>query len=204
MKNVLIVGLGNPGRDYVRTRHNAGFMCLNALAERWALRFERQRARADVADGIFRSQRVILAKPQTFMNRSGESVRGLTRMYNVDPSNLLVIYDDLDLPFGRLRLRDQGSSGGHRGIQSIIDSLGTNQFPRLRIGVGRPPAGADPIDYVLRTFSSAELVELKEIFGRIAEGVELFLTGGVVAAMNVLNAVPKSPRPSEEPLPPNQ
>jgi PTH1 family peptidyl-tRNA hydrolase len=176
-------------------------MCLNALAERWAFKFERQRARADVAYGVFRSQRVVLAKPQTFMNNSGESVRGLTRMYDVDPPNLLVIYDDLDLPFGRLRLRDRGSSGGHRGIQSIIDSLSTNQFPRLRIGLGRPPAGAEPIDYVLRSFSQAELTELKAILERIAEGVELFLTDGVVAAMNVLNVLPRSPRVTEEPPP---
>jgi PTH1 family peptidyl-tRNA hydrolase len=175
---------------------------VNALSERLGFRFERRRARAEVAEGVFRSQRVILAKPQTFMNNSGESVRGLTRMYNVEPLNLLVIYDDLDLPFGRLRLRDQGSSGGHRGIQSIIDSLSTNQFPRLRIGIGRPPSGADPIDYVLRPFSQTELTERNAIFERIAGGVEVFLTDGVVAAMNVLNVLPRSPRISEEPPPP--
>jgi PTH1 family peptidyl-tRNA hydrolase len=204
VRNVLIVGLGNPGRAYARTRHNVGFTSVSALAERWGLKFERQRARAEVADGVFRSQRVILAKPQTFMNNSGESVRGLTRMYNVEPANLLVIYDDMDLPFGRLRLRDRGSSGGHRGIQSIIDSLNTDEFPRLRIGLGRPPAGTEPIDYVLRSLSSAERAEIETIFNRIAEGVELFLARGVVAAMNVLNVLPVPPPPTGELLPPPQ
>src|SRR5450759_4853811 len=112
-------------------------------------------------------------------------------MYGIEPNNLLVVYDDMDLPFGRIRLRDQGSSGGHRGIQSIIDSLGTSQFPRLRIGVGRPPAGAEPIDHVLKSFSANEMSELVATLDRVAGGIELFLTGGLVAAMNVLNTVPK-------------
>ena len=198
MSNRLIVGLGNPGREYLRSRHNVGFLCLDGLTKRWGLAFGRQRARAEVADGNFRGQRVILAEPQTFMNNSGESVRGLTRMFSIKPSNFLVVYDDMDLPFGRIRLRDQGSAGGHRGIQSIIDSLGSNQFPRLRIGVGRPPDGADAIDHVLKSFSAIELTELVGILDRVAGGIELFLTGGIVAEMNVLNAVPKLPPPTLE------
>jgi PTH1 family peptidyl-tRNA hydrolase len=194
----LIVGLGNPGREYLRSRHNVGFLCVDGLTKRWGFAFGRQRARAEVADGNFRGQRVILAEPQTYMNNSGESVRGLTRMYGIEPNNLLVVYDDMDLPFGRIRLRDQGSSGGHRGIQSIIDSLGTNQFPRLRIGVGRPPAGAEPIDHVLKSFSLSEMTELAVILNRVAGGIELFLTDGLVAAMNVLNTVPKPAAPTSE------
>ncbi len=188
----MIVGLGNPGREYLRTRHNVGFLAVEALAERWGLTFARRRARADVAEGSALGQRIILGKPQTFMNLSGESVRGLMRTANLTPANVLVLYDDMDLPFGRLRLRDRGSAGGHRGVQSIIDQLGTDEFPRLRIGVGRPPPGVDPIDYVLTSFSSNELTELRDIFERVAEGVEILVKDGVTPAMNVVNVVPKA------------
>ena len=204
MSNVLIVGLGNPGEKYQRTRHNVGFLAVNVLAERWQLSFGRRKARAEVADGSFRHQRVVLAEPQTFMNDSGESVRGLTRMFNVEPNNLLVIYDEMDLPFGRLRLRDQGSAGGHRGIQSIIDHLGTAQFPRLRIGVGRPPVGREAIGHVLSSFTTSEVAELANILERVAAGVEIFLADGVVPAMNVLNAVPRPSPPTAEESPPTQ
>lgn len=132
----------------------------------------------------------MLAKPQTFMNSSGEAVRALLKLSNLTPADLLVIADDLDLPFGRLRLRDRGSSGGHRGLQSIIEHLGTNQFPRLRVGIGRPPPGVDPIDYVLTPFTPAEAAELPSILDRVSAGVTLLLTRGLAAAMNDLNAAP--------------
>ena len=183
----LIVGLGNPGREYTKTRHNVGFMSVDRLAERWSLRFGRQRGRAEIAEGDVSGQRVILAKPQTFMNNSGDSVRALLKLSNLSPTDLLVIADDLDLPFGRLRLRDSGSSGGQRGIQSIINQLGTNQLVRLRVGIGRPPLGVDPVDYVLTPFTASERSALPEILDRLALGVEAYLSEGVARAMNLVN-----------------
>lgn len=194
MPAFLIVGLGNPGREYQRTRHNVGFMVVGALAERWGLNFGRQRSRAEVAEGIACARRVILAKPQTYMNNSGEAVRPLLKMNNLTPADLLVIADDLDLPFDRLRLRDQGSSGGQRGIKSIIDQLGTDQFARLRVGIGRPPPGQDPVDYVLEPFSASQASELGTVLDRAIDGIELLLTQGIAAAMNQVNRAGAPPR----------
>ncbi len=198
MAAFLVVGLGNPGREYQRTRHNVGFLAVDALARHWGLAFSRQRSRAEVAEGSVCGRPVILAKPQTYMNHSGDAVRPLLTRSNLTPSDLLVIYDEMDLPFGRLRLRERGSAGGHRGLQSIIDQLGTDAFARLRIGVGRPPPGVDPIDYVLTRFTASEAAELPRIFERVIEGVEILLTRGLAAAMNVLNApaagAPPAPR----------
>jgi len=197
----LIVGLGNPGRAYQKTRHNIGFLCVDALARDWGLTFSRRRARAEVAEGMAGGRRVILAKPQTFMNDSGEAVRALMKRSNLTPADLLVIADDLDLPFGRPRLRGEGSSGGQRGIQSIINQLGTNQFPRLRVGIGRPPPGVDPIDYVLTPFNAAEAAELPALLDRVVHGVDVLLAEGLDAAMNVVNAAlrsaPNPPAPSQ-------
>ena len=184
----LIVGLGNPGKRYERTRHNIGFRCVEALARRWGFQFRRERCRAEVAEGEVFGHRVTLGKPLTYMNLSGEAVRCLIRLANLEPSALLVIADDLDLPFGRLRLREKGSSGGQRGIQSIIDQLGTDHFLRLRVGIGRPPAGVDPVDYVLSTFTADEEAVLDGIIDRVVAGIEILLTRGLGPAMNFLNA----------------
>lgn len=184
----LIVGLGNPGRQYQSTRHNVGFLCVDTLAKRVGLEFRRQRARAEVAEGDAWGQRVILAKPQTYMNDSGDAVRGLARLSNIPPERILVICDDLDLPFGRLRLREKGSSGGQRGLRSIINQLGTEDFARLRFGIGRPPPGVDPVDYVLTTFTATELKELEPLFDRAIAGIEAWLTSGIAVAMNLVNA----------------
>ncbi|SRR5579875_2567403 len=191
----LIVGLGNPGREYSKTRHNIGFLSVDTLAEHWGLCFGRQRGRAEIAEGEVCGQRVILAKPQTFMNNSGDSVRALLKLSNLTPTDLLVITDDLDLPFGRLRLRDSGSSGGQRGIQSIINQLGTSQFARLRVGIGRPPPGIDPVDYVLSPFTPSERRALPEILDRLVKGIETYLCEGIVKAMNLVNVAmtPKVP-----------
>jgi PTH1 family peptidyl-tRNA hydrolase len=188
----LIIGLGNPGREYQRTRHNVGFLAADALAARWAMSFARHRARAEVAEGIVAGVRVTLVKPQTFMNSSGDAVRAIMRLANLAPSDVLVIYDEMDLPLGRLRLRDKGSAGGHRGMQSIVDQLGTSDFPRLRIGIGRPPTDVDPIDYVLSSFTPLELSDFRSILDLVAEGVEVFLHDGTTAAMNLINVAPKS------------
>jgi len=151
----LIVGLGNPGRKYADNRHNVGFQCLDRLAEAWGLSFSRQKHKALLAQGQIAGLKVILAKPHTFMNLSGEAMERMARFYKVPPENILVIYDDLDLPVGRIRLRPEGGSGGHKGMQSIIEHLGSNGFPRLRVGIGRPTHG-DPVDYVLGDFTLDE------------------------------------------------
>jgi PTH1 family peptidyl-tRNA hydrolase len=197
----LIVGLGNPGREYDRTRHNVGFLAADALAARWGMSFARHRSRADVAEGVVDGVRVTLLKPQTFMNSSGDAVRPIMRLANLAPADVLVIYDEMDLPMGRLRLRDQGSAGGHRGMESIISQLGTNVVPRLRIGIGRPALETDPIDHVLATFTPTELAQLRAALDRVAEGVETFLRDGTTAAMNLINSAPKSTTAATAPGP---
>lgn len=152
----LIVGLGNPGPRYAQNRHNIGFQTLDALASAQHLSFTRSEHHAQTAHGILQGQRVILAKPQTWMNDSGRAIGALARYYKIPPEHVLVIYDDLDIPLGTIRYRTQGRSGGHRGIQSTIQHLGTNAFPRLRLGIGRPPGRMDPAAYVLQNFSADE------------------------------------------------
>lgn len=182
----LVVGLGNPGRKYATNRHNVGFQCLDRLAEAWGLSFSRRKHKALLAQGEIGGLRVILTKPQTFMNLSGEAVERLARFYNVPPEDILVIYDDLDLPVGRIRLRPEGGSGGHKGMRSIIEHLGTNGLPRLRVGIGRATHG-DPVDYVLGDFTPNERIAIKEAYKRAVSAVELWLAEGIVAVMNRYN-----------------
>jgi PTH1 family peptidyl-tRNA hydrolase len=192
---MLIVGLGNPGREYLRTRHNVGFMAVDALARRFGFSFNRKRSRAEIAEGMASGRRVVLAKPQTFMNDSGDAVRPLLRMSNLPPANLVVVHDDLDLPFGRLRLRDRGSAGGHRGMQSIISQLATDQFLRLKVGIGRPPPGVDPIEYVLTPFTAEEQAELRDVFDHAVAGIETLLSRGLNPAFNAINMAPVAAEP---------
>ncbi len=152
----LIAGLGNPGPRYAANRHNIGFEAVQDLAETHHLTFSRTEHRARTAHGSIGGERVILAQPQTWMNESGIAVGAMARFYKIAPENVLVIYDDLDIPLGTLRYRAEGSSGGHRGVQSIIQHLGTNAFPRLRLGIGRPPGRMDAAAYVLQDFSAEE------------------------------------------------
>ena len=152
----MIVGLGNPGPRYTHNRHNIGFQTLDALASDRQLNFRRTEHHAQTAHGTLQDQRIILAKPQTWMNDSGRAIGALARYYKIPPEHILVIYDDLDIPLGTLRYRAQGSSGGHRGIQSTIQHLGTNAFPRLRLGIGRPPGQMPAAAYVLQNFSADE------------------------------------------------
>lgn len=155
---VLVAGLGNPGPRYARNRHNIGFQVADALAEHLRLNFDRNEHQAQTAHGrLTEERRLILAKPQTWMNDSGKAVGALARFYKIEPTAILVIYDDLDIPLGVVRYRPQGSSGGHRGVQSTLQHLGTDAFPRLRLGIGRPPGQMDPAAYVLQDFSSDEL-----------------------------------------------
>ncbi len=159
----LIVGLGNPGPRHMHNRHNIGFQTLDALSKAYRLTFSRTEHHAETIHGTIDAQRVILAKPQTWMNHSGQAIGALSRFYKIPPGDILVIYDDLDIPLGTLRYRQQGSSGGHRGVQSTIEHLGTDAFPRLRLGIGRPPGKMDPAAYVLQNFSEEEKTLVWEV-----------------------------------------
>ena len=188
----LIVGLGNPGEQYAKNRHNIGFQCLKYLGDRHGLSFTEKHGKARVASGTIAGNRVVLAKPFTYMNASGTAVAPLVRWHKLDPSReLLVVYDDLDLPFGTLRLRASGSAGGQNGMKSIIQQLGTDTFPRMRVGIGRPPEGWDPIDHVLGNWSRAEGEQLDEIYARASDAIELFIAEGITAAMNRFNSQAK-------------
>ncbi len=190
----MIVGLGNPGPEYARSRHNIGFQVAELLADRHGLTFDRFQKRARVAIGWIPAadgtagSRVLIAKPLTYMNASGQAVGALAAFYRIAPPDILVICDDLDLPVGRIRLRPGGSSGGQKGLQSIIQHLGTDAFPRLRIGIGRPPGQMDPADYVLRPFSADQEAEMAFVRPRAADAVEVWLTNGIAAAMNRFNS----------------
>lgn len=183
----LIVGLGNPGREYANTRHNAGFQVVSQLAQRNALTFSRKQLDALVATGQIAGGRVVLAKPQTWMNESGRSVAQLVRFYKMDMQRVLVVYDDLDLPIGAIRLRSEGGSGGHKGMKSIIEKLGAQNFPRLRVGIGRPPGQMDPVDYVLLPFDRHEVDIIADAYSRAADAVEVFIKEDITAAMNRFN-----------------
>ncbi|MGE5620667.1 MAG: aminoacyl-tRNA hydrolase [Sphingomonadaceae bacterium] len=182
----LVIGLGNPGSRYAATRHNVGFMALDRLARKHGASITKRQCNALTALATVSGQRVCLAKPQTYMNLSGESVACLARFYRIAPEDILVIYDDRDLPVGKLRLRERGSAGGHRGMQSIIATLGTSDFPRLRIGIGRP-SEMDAVDHVLGQFSAEERSVMDEALDRAVEAVEVALGEGLEAAMNRFN-----------------
>jgi PTH1 family peptidyl-tRNA hydrolase len=183
----LIVGLGNPGREYTSNRHNVGFRCLERLAAAHDLAFDKRQKRARVALGTICERRIILAQPQTFMNESGRAVVPLARFYRVSLERLLVVYDDLDLPLGMVRLRPDGGSGGHKGMHSIIEQLGSQSFPRLRIGIGRPPGQMDPVDYVLQDFSTEEEPALEGTLERAMAAIEVWLSEGIETAMTRYN-----------------
>jgi PTH1 family peptidyl-tRNA hydrolase len=183
----IIVGLGNPGPEYKHNRHNVGFMVADELAKTLGVTFGRMQANALVADGRRADQRLVLAKPRTFMNRSGSAVGGLLRFYKAPPERLLVIYDDADLPFESLRLRPDGGSAGQKGMKSIIENLGSEAFPRLRVGIGRPKGRMRTPDHVLQDFSRGEQEALDFTLRRAAEAALAFVDDGLVAAMNRYN-----------------
>ena len=182
----IVVGLGNPGSEYSGTRHNVGFMAIDELARQWGISSWKKRNQALVAE--FRgSEPVVLIKPQTFMNLSGVAVGELARWYKVSIEDISVIFDDMDLPLGRLRLRTKGGSGGHRGIESLLTHLGNGNFPRVRIGIDRPPTNWEVVDYVLSSFTSEEQPLLREAITRAAEAAECIVKQGISKAMNVYN-----------------
>ena len=183
----LIVGLGNPGREYKDNRHNVGFMLVDRLTVRLNARLSRMQAKALVGSVNYEGDKIILAKPQTYMNLSGQSIQELARFYKLPLENVIVAHDDLDLPFGTVRIRPGGGPGGQKGIASTIERLGTKDFRRLRIGIGRPPGRMDPAAYVLQDFAQSDLMLLSEILDHAADAVLTFVTHGLNAAMNQFN-----------------
>jgi len=183
----LLIGLGNPGREYRDNRHNVGFMLIDRLAVRLDAHGMKVQSKAIVTTASYHERRLILAKPQTYMNLSGNSAQGLLNFYKVPMENMLIAHDDLDIPFGTLRIRPKGGPGGQGGMASTIEKLGTNGFARLRIGIGRPPGRMDPAAYVLQDFSRDEMRVLSEIIDRAADAALEFVMNGVNAAMNKYN-----------------
>lgn len=190
----LIVGLGNPGRQYEHTRHNVGFDVMDAIAEKYNISISEKKHKALCGKGVINGVKVVLAKPQTFMNLSGESVESLLSYYKLDPEEeMLVIYDDISLAPGNLRIRKKGSAGGHNGIKNIIAQTGTQNFLRIKVGVGEKPKGWDLADYVLGRFDKDDRAAVEEAIGHAVLAVELMLQGEVDAAMNEFNAKKKEP-----------
>lgn len=183
----LIAGLGNPGLEYRHTKHNFGFLALEALAEEARLPLKKIKFKAMIAEGRLEGKPVVLAKPLTFMNESGTSIISLMHFFKIDLEHLLIIHDDLDLPFGTIRLRADGGTSGQRGMASIIEKLGTQTFPRMRLGIGRPPGQMESADYVLQRFSKADDEVLKIVLKFAVEAAQTFLRDGLVTAMNRFN-----------------
>jgi PTH1 family peptidyl-tRNA hydrolase len=182
----LLVGLGNPGPEYANTRHNVGFMVLDTLSQRHRIPIRRSLHQARVGEGQLAGEPVVLAKPLTYMNVSGRAVAPLARQHSLPPEHVVVIYDDADLPLGKIRVRARGSAGGHGGLKSILASLGSSEFPRVRIGIGRS-AGSDLVEHVLRSFRPDEREVIHHAVERAADAVECLLTEGVEIAMNRFN-----------------
>ncbi|HKY52929.1 MAG TPA: aminoacyl-tRNA hydrolase [Anaerolineales bacterium] len=183
----LLIGLGNPGREYVNNRHNFGFMLIDRLAVRLNARGLKVQSKAVVTDAMYEDRKVILAKPQTYMNLSGQSVQGLINFYKLPLDKVIILSDDPDLPFGTIRIRASGGPGGQRGLSSVLESLGTKDVPRLRLGIGRPPGRMDPSYYVLQNFSRADMQAISEILDRAADAALEFVKNGLNAAMNKFN-----------------
>lgn len=183
----LIVGLGNPGTEYAATRHNIGFDMVTFLSDQYNIPLRSREEKALVGKGVIEGQKVILAQPQTYMNLSGESVRALMDYYKLDLDELIVIYDDISLPVGQIRIRMKGSAGGHNGIKSIIQHMGTQEFARIKIGVGGKPEGGDLVKHVLGRFSREQDAMFRDIFVLAAEGVQKLLMNDPAAAMNLVN-----------------
>lgn len=183
----IIVGLGNPTREYEGTRHNVGFSVIYAISDKYNIKVDTKKHKALIGKGIIEGEKVILAMPQTYMNLSGESVRELLDYYKCDNEDVIVIYDDISLDVGKLRIRAKGSAGGHNGIKSIISHLGTQEFPRIKVGVGEKPARMDLADYVLGRFSKEEQPLIRESADKASDAVALMLREDISAAMNKFN-----------------
>ena len=183
----LLIGLGNPGREYRDTRHNVGFMLIDRLAVRLDARGMKVQSKAIITTATYLERKLILAKPQTYMNLSGHSAQGLLNFYKIPIENMLIAHDDLDIPFGTIRIRPKGGPGGQRGMASTIEQLGTKDFPRLRIGISRPPGRMDPAAYVLQDFSREDMKILSDVLDRAADAALDFVVDGVNKVMNKYN-----------------
>ena len=183
----LIVGLGNPGKSFISSRHNVGFKCVDYLARNWGIKLAERRAKATFGRGHTPVLPVVLAKPRTFMNNSGEGVKYLLTRFAAQPADLVIIHDDMDLPVGKIRIRPRGGAAGHKGIASIIAALSTREFPRIRVGVGRPPGHLDGISYVLGTFLPEENPIMQDAVAKVSEAVVCLLNEDIQAAMNKFN-----------------
>lgn len=183
----IIAGLGNPTKEYEKTRHNVGFEVIDVLADMLHTTVEEKKFKGCYGRGFLGGEKVLLLKPQTFMNLSGESVRAAANFYKVDPEHIIIIYDDISLDVGQLRIRKKGSAGGHNGIKNIIAHLGTQEFPRIKVGVGDKPKKMDLADYVLSRFSKEDRVLMEDAFKEAARAVEVMIAGGVDTAMNQFN-----------------
>lgn len=184
----LIVGLGNPGREYELTRHNIGFMAIDELAKRWNISLNEQKFKGVFGAGFVNGEKVILLKPLTYMNLSGESIRPLMDYYKIDVEDFVVLYDDLDIPVGKLRLRMKGSAGGHNGVKSTISHLGTQEFQRIRMGIDRPKNGMKVVDYVLGRFTSEEIPDVGHSIEKAADACEEWLNKPFLQIMNTFNS----------------
>ncbi|WP_432926390.1 aminoacyl-tRNA hydrolase [Microbispora sp. CA-135349] len=189
----LVVGLGNPGPEYAGNRHNVGFMVLDELAARVGGRFKAHKSRAEVVEGRLAALPVVLAKPLSFMNLSGGPVKALADFYKVVPDRVIVVHDELDIPYGALRAKTGGGDNGHNGLKSITKSLGTRDYPRIRFGIGRPPGRMDPATFVLRDFATAERKDLPFLVDRASDMVESLMTAGLEATQNRFHAADLNP-----------
>ena len=183
----LIVGLGNPGRKFSQSRHNVGFACVDYMSRKWGIELAQRRAKAVLGQGVVADVPLVLAKPRTFMNRSGDGIAYLLARFAATAGDLVVIYDEMDLPVGGVRIRPRGGAAGHNGIKSILATLPTQEFTRVRVGIGSPPPDVDGIDYVLGRVSSEERLLLSRAVATVAEAVECLLRDGVDEAMNRFN-----------------
>jgi len=183
----LLIGLGNPGREYANTRHNFGFMLIDRIAVRLNARGMKVQSKAIVMNTTYEDRKLILAKPQTFMNLSGQSVQGLVHFYKIPLENVMILSDDLDIPFGTIRIRASGGPGGQRGLSSILEKLGTKDIPRMRLGIGRPPGRMDPAAYVLQNFSRDDMQAISGILDHAADAALAFVSHGLNKAMNEFN-----------------
>lgn len=193
-----IIGLGNPGRDYAGTRHNLGFDVITALTDKHDLKLNEKRFKGLCALGIMEGQRVILIQPQTFMNLSGECVRAVADFYKLEPEDIMIICDDINLDVGRIRIRKKGSAGGHNGLKNIILHLGTEEFPRIRVGAGDKKEGQDLVSHVLGRFSKEEDDILRDVIRSAASAVEAWLRDGIDTAMNEYNTPKKKPETQDK------
>lgn len=183
----IIVGLGNPGSEYEKTRHNTGFMVIDKIAAKYNIEIKKEKSKALIGIGEINGEKVMLVKPQTFMNLSGEAVRGIMDFYKESEDNLLIAFDDIDLELGNIRIKERGSAGTHNGMKSVVQNVGTTNFKRVKVGIGKPKGSMDLVNYVLGRFSDDELKILTESIEKAVEAIEIIVSGNVSKAMNLYN-----------------